>query len=125
MRWRRVFSYTGIVAAAFLISIYFTVSILLKTGETVVCPDVKGKNVDDAKKLLETVIPRYIETQVYQAILEALASEHVARMFAMRNATENATEIIYELTLTYNQARQAFITQEIAEISAGKAALSQ
>lgn len=54
MRWRRVFSYTGIVAAAFLISIYFTVNILLKTGETVVCPDVKGKNVDDAKKLLES-----------------------------------------------------------------------
>src|SRR3989338_6058397 len=79
----------------------------------------------NVKKLLETVMPRYIETQVYQAILEALASEHVARMFAMRNATENATEIIYELTLTYNQARQAFITQEIAEISAGKAALSQ
>lgn len=78
----------------------------------------------NSKTLLEIIIPRYVETQVYQTILEALASEHVARMFAMRNATDNATEIIHDLSLTYNQARQALITQEIAEISAGKAALT-
>lgn len=73
--------------------------------------------------VVNAIFPRLVETQVYQTILESLASEHVSRMFAMRNATDNASEIIEDLTLTYNQARQADITQEIAEISAGKAAL--
>ena len=77
----------------------------------------------DTKVVLEALFPRFVETQLYQTILESLASEHVARMFAMRSATDNASEIIEDLTLTYNQARQAGITQEIAEISAGKAAL--
>lgn len=69
------------------------------------------------------LLPRFLETQVYQAILEAVASEHSARMLAMRNASDAADEISADLTLTYNQARQAGITQELAEIAGGAAAL--
>ena len=76
------------------------------------------------EKVLEMLLPRLTEMQVYQAILEATASEHSARMFAMRNASDNAAEFIADLTLTYNQLRQASITAELAEISAGMAALS-
>lgn len=79
----------------------------------------------DPKQILEIVIPRMLKTQVFQTILESSASEHSARMLAMRNATDNANDIINELTLSYNQARQASITQEIAEISASKAALGE
>lgn len=74
-------------------------------------------------EVLSTLLPRLTEMQIYQAILEAAASEHSARMFAMRNATDNATEFIEDLTLMYNQMRQASITKELAEISAGRAAL--
>jgi F-type H+-transporting ATPase subunit gamma len=77
----------------------------------------------DAEKLLDTVLVRYIEAQVYQAVLENLASEHAARMVAMKNATENAIELIGDLKLAYNKARQAAITQEISEIVAGAAAV--
>jgi F-type H+-transporting ATPase subunit gamma len=63
-----------------------------------------------------------VEIQVYQTILEATASEHSARMVAMRNATDNAKDLVSELTLSYNKARQALITREVAEISAGAAA---
>ena len=77
----------------------------------------------DAEKLLDTVLVRYIETTVYQAILENQASEHAARMVAMKNATENAAELIDELKLARNKARQAAITQEISEIVAGAAAV--
>ncbi len=76
------------------------------------------------EKVLEMLLPRLTEMQVYQAILEATASEHAARMFAMRNASDNAAEFIADLTLAYNQLRQASITAELAEISAGMAALS-
>lgn len=79
----------------------------------------------DAKTVLDRLLPRLIETMVYQAVLESAASEHSARMMAMRNASEAATDMIDSLTLIYNQARQAGITQEIAEISSGKAALEQ
>jgi len=75
------------------------------------------------EEVLKTMIPRIIETMIYQSILEASASEHSARMLAMRNATDAANDMIDQLTLTFNQARQAGITQEIAEISSGKAAL--
>ena len=61
--------------------------------------------------------------QVYQAVLESDASEHSARMLAMRNASDSATDMIKELNLTYNKARQAAITQEISEIVSGAAAL--
>ncbi len=74
-------------------------------------------------EVLETILPRLVETQVYQAVLESSASEHSARMMAMRNASEAAEDMIKELNLTFNKARQAAITQEIAEIAGGAAAL--
>jgi F-type H+-transporting ATPase subunit gamma len=77
----------------------------------------------DAEALLDSVLVRYIEVTVYQAVLENLASEHAARMIAMKNATDNASELIDELTLVYNKARQAAITQEISEIVGGAAAV--
>ncbi|MFH0951919.1 MAG: ATP synthase F1 subunit gamma [Patescibacteria group bacterium] len=73
--------------------------------------------------VLDQMLLRLIELQIYQALLESNASEHSARMLAMRNATDNASDYIEDLTLTFNQARQAAITSEIAEISAGRAAL--
>jgi F-type H+-transporting ATPase subunit gamma len=77
----------------------------------------------DAETLLDTVLVRYIESLVYHAVLENLASEHAARMIAMKNASDNASELIDDLTLAYNKARQAAITQEISEIVAGAAAV--
>ncbi len=77
------------------------------------------------QQVLDRVLPGLMETMVYQALLEAAASEHASRMMAMRNATDSATEMLDQLTFTYNQARQAAITQEIAEISSGKAALEK
>ena len=77
----------------------------------------------DAENLLDTVLTRYIEADVYQAVLENLASEHAARMIAMKNATDNAGDLIDELTLVFNKARQASITQEISEIVGGAAAV--
>lgn len=76
-----------------------------------------------AKTVLDNFLPRLVESQIYQAVLESNASEHSARMMAMKNASESANEMIDALTLAYNQARQAGITREIAEISGGKAAL--
>jgi F-type H+-transporting ATPase subunit gamma len=75
------------------------------------------------EEVLNEMIPRLIEAQLFQALLESNASEHSARMNAMRNATSAASDIIDELTLFYNKARQASITSEIAEISAGANAL--
>lgn len=74
-------------------------------------------------KVLDRMLPRLVETMVYQAVLEAAASEHSSRMLAMRSASDNACEMIDDLSFTFNQARQAGITQEIAEVSSGKAAL--
>ncbi|SDS96889.1 F-type H+-transporting ATPase subunit gamma [Paenibacillaceae bacterium GAS479] len=73
----------------------------------------------DAESVLSVLLPKYAETVIYSAILEGKASEFGARMTAMGNATKNATKMIGELTLTYNRARQAAITQEIAEIVGG------
>lgn len=75
------------------------------------------------KEVLDAMIPRLIEVQLYQAVLESNASEHSARMNAMHQATEAAKDMVNELTLFYNKARQASITAEIAEISAGANAL--
>jgi len=77
----------------------------------------------DAETVLEHVLTRYIESLVYQAVLENLASEHAARMVAMKSASDNATKAIGTLTLIYNKARQAAITQEISEIVSGAAAV--
>ncbi|PIR96227.1 MAG: ATP synthase F1 subunit gamma [Candidatus Doudnabacteria bacterium CG10_big_fil_rev_8_21_14_0_10_42_18] len=75
------------------------------------------------KNVLENLLPRIIESQIYQAILESNASEHSARMIMMKNATEAAGDLIADLTLTYNKIRQDKITTELAEITAGKIAL--
>jgi F-type H+-transporting ATPase subunit gamma len=73
--------------------------------------------------VLDHLLPRLIDTRLYQAMLESAASEFSARMMAMRSATDSANEMLENLTFTFNQARQAGITREISEISAGKAAL--
>lgn len=77
----------------------------------------------DAATVLDHVITRYIESLVYQAVLENVASEHAARMVAMKSASDNATKLIGTLNLVYNKARQAAITQEISEIVGGAAAV--
>jgi F-type H+-transporting ATPase subunit gamma len=78
----------------------------------------------DARELLDGLLTRYIESQVYQAVIENNASEQAARMIAMKNATDNAGDIIDSLQLIYNKARQSAITQEISEIVGGAAAVS-
>lgn len=79
----------------------------------------------DAQTVLAEILPRFTELQIYQAILESIASEHSARMVAMRNATENANELVGSLTLSYNRARQSAITKEILDIVGGAEALTQ
>jgi F-type H+-transporting ATPase subunit gamma len=79
----------------------------------------------DPYTILNTVLPRFTELQIYQAVLEAVASEHSARMVAMRSATENANELLADLTLTYNRARQEAITKEMLDIAGGAEALAQ
>ncbi len=78
----------------------------------------------DARVMLNQVLTRFVETIIYQAVAENFASEQSARMVAMKAATDNAGNIIDELTLVYNKARQAAITQEISEIVGGAAAIS-
>jgi F-type H+-transporting ATPase subunit gamma len=75
------------------------------------------------EEILEVLLPQYAESLIYGALLDSKASEHAARMTAMKNATDNAKELIRSLTLSYNRARQAAITQEITEIVAGASAL--
>jgi F-type H+-transporting ATPase subunit gamma len=77
----------------------------------------------DAKSLLDYLLRRYIESQVYQSVIENVACEQAARMVAMKSATDNAGDIINDLQLVYNKARQAAITQEISEIVSGAAAV--
>jgi F-type H+-transporting ATPase subunit gamma len=77
----------------------------------------------DPEQLLRGLLPRYVEIQLYQALLESKASEHSARMIAMRNATDAANEIVDDLSLTANKVRQATITREMLEIASGAAAL--
>jgi F-type H+-transporting ATPase subunit gamma len=78
----------------------------------------------DPAGLLETILPRFTELQIYQAVLESFASEHSARMVAMRNATENAKGLISDLKLTYNKVRQDTITKEMLDIVGGAEALA-
>jgi F-type H+-transporting ATPase subunit gamma len=90
--------------------------------------DAKAVSADfeyepDPKDVLDALLPRYVEAQVYRAVLENGASEQAARMLAMRNASDNASEFIDDLTLTANKVRQASITTELMEIVSGAAAL--
>lgn len=116
--------------------------ISLVASETVVCDflPIKTDIIGDKKlssepqsmticepnvqSLISTLLPMYTENRIYQALLEATTSELAARMTAMSNATSNAKEVIKKLTLSYNKARQASITQEISEIVGGAAALA-
>jgi F-type H+-transporting ATPase subunit gamma len=89
----------------------------------------QAQNVDyiyepDPAGVLGELLPRFVEMQVYHAILEAIASEQSARMVAMRNATDSAKDLIEELTLMYNKARQESITKELLDITGGAAALA-
>ena len=79
----------------------------------------------DPETILSTVLPRFTELQVYQAALEAATSEHAARQVAMRNATDNAEDLLRELTLMRNKARQRAITRELLDIAGGAEALRQ
>jgi F-type H+-transporting ATPase subunit gamma len=88
----------------------------------------EAQNVDyiyepGAADVLEQLLPRFVEMQVYHAILESIASEQSARMVAMKSATDNANELIGDLTLLYNKARQEAITKEILDIAGGAEAL--
>ena len=76
-------------------------------------------------EVLNELLPRYVETLIYQAQLESQASFYAAQMVAMRNATDNANEVIGDLTLTYNKVRQAVITKEVAEIASGAEAMAR
>ena len=78
----------------------------------------------DVINVLDDLVPRYIETQIYQGLLEAVASEHSARMVAMQNATDNAKDMIEDLKLTMNKVRQETITKELLEVIGGVAALN-
>jgi F-type H+-transporting ATPase subunit gamma len=78
----------------------------------------------EPEQILERLLPVYVETELYRALLESAASEHGARMTAMRNASKNAEELVDSLTLAMNRARQAEITQEILEVVAGADALT-
>jgi F-type H+-transporting ATPase subunit gamma len=78
----------------------------------------------DVETVIDQVATRLIEAQVWQALLESIASEHAMRMMAMKNATDNAKDLIDDYTLALNTARQAAITQELAEITGGAEALN-
>jgi F-type H+-transporting ATPase subunit gamma len=94
----------------------------------IVRPEGEGAYSDyifepNPRDVLQSLLPRYVEIQVYQAMLDSIASEHSARMVAMRNASDNAKELAKDLTLSLNKARQAQITREVSEIAAGAEAL--
>jgi F-type H+-transporting ATPase subunit gamma len=77
------------------------------------------------EQVLEELLPRFVESQIYQAILESIASEHSARMVAMRNATDSAKDLVQDLTQTYNKVRQSAITNEVSEIASGALSLME
>jgi F-type H+-transporting ATPase subunit gamma len=88
-------------------------------------PPVEAMNFEpDVETVIHNVASRLIELQIWQGLLESLASEHSMRMIAMKNATDNASDLIADYTLEYNTARQAAITQELAEITGGAEALN-
>jgi F-type H+-transporting ATPase subunit gamma len=100
---------------------------LLETGEEERREDAQRGDFifePEPEQILERLLPVYLETELYRALLESAASEHGARMTAMRNASKNAGELIDDLTLAMNRARQAEITQEILEVVAGADALT-
>jgi F-type H+-transporting ATPase subunit gamma len=99
---------------------------LLAEGEGDADKAIRGDTIfePEPEEILARLLPTYLETELYRALLESAASEHGARMSAMRNASKNAGELIDRLTLAMNRARQAEITQEILEVVAGADALT-
>lgn len=98
---------------------------LLPLAETATAKEAKPEILFEpsAQEVLNATLPALAETLLWQTLLESTASEHAARMMAMKNASDAASDMLESLTFTYNQARQGAITQEIAEISGGKSAL--
>jgi F-type H+-transporting ATPase subunit gamma len=94
--------------------------------ETMVVPEVKAEYVfePDPKQILNELLPYYIENTLYQTLLESRASEQSARMVSMKNASENAKELVHELKLLYNKSRQAAITSELLDITTATLTLS-
>ena len=123
---------SGKVDAVFLVYSRF-VNTLVQRPEVVQVlpiqrPEGAGTYTDyifepDPSSVLTALLPRFVEIQVYQALLESIASEHSARMVAMRSATDAANDLVSSYSLAYNKARQAQITGEVAEISAGANAM--
>ena len=108
---------------------FLTVEQLLPVPKTEKKPDAKAIQVDyilepSQEEIVAQLIPKNIKIQLYKAVLDSHASEHGARMTAMDKATDNAGELLKQLKLSYNQARQAAITTELTEIVSGAAALS-
>jgi F-type H+-transporting ATPase subunit gamma len=93
-------------------------------GKAVTGPAAVYEYEPDQHEILDTIIPRFTALQVYQAVLESQASEHAARMIAMRNATDNARELVGALQLAYNKVRQQAITNDILDIVGGAEALA-
>jgi len=79
----------------------------------------------EEREILDEIVPRFTALQIYQAILEGLASEHAARMVAMRNATDNAVELAADLQLEYNKARQQSITSDMLDVVRGAESLTR
>jgi len=96
----------------------------------IVQPESEGEYQDyifepSPAAVLESLLPRFVEMQIFQAVLESIASEHSARMVAMRSASDNAKDIVRDLNLTYNKVRQSQITAEVSEIAAGAEAMKK
>jgi len=125
---------SGLVDAVYLASARFISTTIQKPTMLEILPVEpaelpRGQNVDyiyepDPVHVLGGLLPRFVEMQLYHAILESIASEQSARVVAMRNATDNANELIQDLTLMYNKARQESITTELLDITGGAAALA-
>ncbi len=125
----------GSIGNVYLYANEFINTMSQKPFETKLLPIASLENKEETKKvwdyiyepgskeILDKLLKRYIETQIYQALIENNACEQAAKMIAMKNASENAEEIIKELQLLYNNARQASITQELSEIVGGAAAI--
>jgi len=125
---------SGIIDAAYLVYAQFVSTMVQRPVVLPILPVEpaaipSAQNVDyiyepNPQVVLAGLLPRFVEMQIYHALLEAIASEQSARMVAMRNATENGKELIDELTLMYNKARQESITKELLDITGGVAALT-
>ena len=125
---------SGLVDAVYIVYAQFISTMLQKPVvqqilpiEPAVIP--RGQNVEyiyepAPEAVLSGLLPRFVEMEIYHAILESIASEQSARMVAMRNATDNANELIQDLTLLYNKTRQESITKELLDITGGAAALA-